>query len=128
MADSSGAWVFYVAQNGTAVALNVVPDGEASIVATVGSKLPSSMQGDKVLGLAAGASGKRPQVGVLSSNGTVYYSLYFSFWIDDNWSKPQRKSSYRNSSLILTFFKFKRYLFLLSQPTKPPVYPKEQQA
>ena len=93
-ADSSGAWVFYVAQNGTAVALNVVPDGEARIVATVGSKLPSSMQGDKVLGLAAGAStGKRPQVGVLCSNGTVYYSLYFSFWIGDNWSKPQRKFS-----------------------------------
>lgn len=50
------------------------------------------MQGDRVLGLAAGASsGNRPQVGVLSSNGTVYYSLYFSFWIDDSWSKPQRE-------------------------------------
>ncbi|KAL8792900.1 MAG: hypothetical protein Q9195_004477 [Heterodermia aff. obscurata] len=89
-ADSSGAWLFYVAQNGTAIALEVKPNGNDGISASVGSKLPSSLQGDRVLGLAAGAStGDRPQVGVLSSNGTVYYSLYFSFWIDDSWSTPQ---------------------------------------
>ena len=81
-----------MASNGTAVALLVVPNDNDGITASVGPKLPSSMQGDHVLGLAAGASsGDRPQVGVLSSNGTVYYSLQFSFLHDDTWSKPQRR-------------------------------------
>ena len=58
------------------------------------------MQGDRVLGLAAGAStGNRPQVGVLSSNGTVYYSLYFSFWIDESWSDPQRECQFERNYL-----------------------------
>ena len=91
-ANSSGAWLFYVAQNRTAIALTILPDGSAGITAAVRSQLPSAMQGDRVLSLAAGAStGKHPQVGVLVSNGTVYYSLYFSFWMGEAWSKPQRE-------------------------------------
>ena len=89
---SGEAYVFYVAQNGSAVALNILPDvAGVGIVASPGPKLPNSLQGGHILTLAAGITGSRPQVGVLTSNGTVYYNLYFSFFGNNSWTEPERK-------------------------------------
>ena len=96
---SGEAYVFYVAQNGSAVALNILPDVSGDgIIASPGPILPESLQGGRILTLAAGITGSTPQVGVLTSNGTVYYSLYFSFFRNSSWSEPERESS----SAILT--------------------------
>ena len=93
---SGEAYVFYVAQNGSATALNILPDVAGDgIVASPGQKLPESLQGGNVLTLAAGITGSTPQVGVLTSNGTVYYELYFSFFRNGSWSAPERESSIR---------------------------------
>lgn len=87
-----GIYVFYVASNGSALCLNV-DMGSDSISASPGPVLPSSLDGGRVLALAAGeASVGRPQVGVLMSNGTVYYDLFFSFLEHGSWSQPQRKT------------------------------------
>ncbi|KAL2042780.1 hypothetical protein N7G274_004539 [Stereocaulon virgatum] len=87
---SGEAYVFYVAQNGSAVALNILPDVSGDgIVASPGPKLPKSLQGGHVLALAAGITGSRPQVGVLTSNGTIYYNLYFSFLGNSSWTEPE---------------------------------------
>lgn len=88
---SGEAYVFYVAQNGSAVALNILPDDSGDgINASPGPILPKSLQGGHILALAAGITGSRPQVGVLTSNGTVYYSLYFSFFGNNTWTEPER--------------------------------------
>ena len=90
-----GAFVFYVAQNGSAACLSVSPDSSGGIVANPGPRLPSALQGGHVLALAAGDSSGgsqlTPQVGVLTSNGTVYYELFFSFFTNGAWSSPERK-------------------------------------
>lgn len=58
---SGEAFVFYVAQNGSAVALAITPDvAGTGIVATPGPALPSSLQGGHILGLASGITGSRP--------------------------------------------------------------------
>ena len=91
---SGEAYVFYVAQNGSATALNILPDDSGDgIVASPGQPLPESLQGGNVLALASGITGSTPQVGVLTSNGTVYYELYFSFFGNGSWSTPERESS-----------------------------------
>lgn len=93
---SGEAYVFYVAQNGSATALTIVPDVAGDgIVANPGPRLPDSLQGGYILALAAGITGSRPQVGVLTSNGTVYYSLYFSFFSNNSWTAPEREFSSR---------------------------------
>ena len=88
------AFVFYVAQNGSAQCLSVLPDGNDGIVARPGPTLPPTLQNGHVLTLAAGvssdSSGTRSQVGVLISNGTVYYDLFFSFFDNSTWSSPKR--------------------------------------
>lgn len=87
-----GLYVFYVASNGSAVCLSI-DIGSDSISASPGPILPPSLNGGHVLALAAGeASIGRPQVGVLMSNGTVYYNLFFSFLEHGSWTQPQRKS------------------------------------
>lgn len=89
---SGEAYVFYVAQNGSVVALSILPDTAGDgIVASPGPILPDSLQGGNILALAAGITGSRPQVGVLTSNGTVYYNLYFSFFGNDTWTNPERE-------------------------------------
>ncbi len=89
---SGEAYVFYVAQNGSARALSIHPDNSGDgIVASPGPTLPESLQGGHVLALAAGITGSRPQVGVLTSNGTVYYNLYFSFFGNNSWTDPERE-------------------------------------
>lgn len=91
---SGQAFVFYVAQNGSVESLLITPTSADSIVASPGPSLPSSLQGGHVLALAAGASDANnmvtPQVGVLTSNGTVYYDLYFSFFNNSAWTAPER--------------------------------------
>lgn len=91
---SGQAFVFYVAQNGSVESLTITPTSADSIVASPGPSLPSSLQGGHVLALAAGTSEARnkatPQVGVLTSNGSVYYDLYFSFFNNSAWTAPQR--------------------------------------
>lgn len=91
-AVNGAALVFYVTQNGTIECLSITPDSGAGIVANSGPALPQSMQGDHVLALAAGVAsygGKATsQVGVLLSNGTSYYNLFFSFLAHGSWSKP----------------------------------------
>ena len=90
---SGEAYLFYVAQNGSAIALAITPDVAGDgIVASPGPALPSSLQGGHVLTLASGITGSRPQVGVLTSNGTVYYNLYFTFFANNSWTEPERKS------------------------------------
>lgn len=93
--DSGAAFVFYVARNGIAKCLSVHPDNNDGIVARPGPVLPAGVQGDHILALAAGVSSSgghvHPQVGVLISNGTVEYSLYFSFFINGSWSQPERR-------------------------------------
>lgn len=89
---SGEAYVFYVAQNGSAMALNILPDNSGDgIIASPGLELPKSLQGGHILALAAGITGSRPQVGVLTSNGTVYYNLYFSFFGNNSWTDPERE-------------------------------------
>ncbi len=98
---SGEAYVFYVAQNGSATALNILPDDSGDgIVASPGPTLPESLQGGNILALAAGITGSTPQVGVLTSNGTVYYDLYFSFFSNGSWSTPERESSIRDCKYI----------------------------
>ena len=93
---SGEAYVFYVAQNGSATALSILPDDSGDgIVASPGQHLPESLQGGNILALASGITGSTPQVGVLTSNGTVYYELYFSFFRNGSWSTPERESSIR---------------------------------
>lgn len=91
---SGEAFVFYVAQNGSVESLTITPTSADSIVASPGPRLPSSLQGGHVLALAAGASDANnvvtPQLGVLTSNGTVYYELYFSFFNNSAWTPPER--------------------------------------
>lgn len=91
---SGQAFVFYVAQNGSVESLTITPTSADSIVASAGPSLPSSLQGGHVLALAAGASDAHnvvtPQVGVLTSNGSVYYDLYFSFFNNSAWTAPER--------------------------------------
>lgn len=90
---SGEAYVFYVAQDGSAVALNILPDVSGDgIVASPGPVLPKSLQGGHVLALASGITESRPQVGVLTSNGTIYYNLYFSFFGNSSWTEPERES------------------------------------
>jgi hypothetical protein len=90
---SGEAYVFYVAPDGSAVALNILPDVSGDgIVASPGPVLPKSLQGGHVLALAAGITQSRPQVGVLTSNGTIYYNLYFSFFGNNSWTEPERES------------------------------------
>jgi len=85
-------YVFYVASNGSAVCLSMDTDS-GRISASPGPVLPSSLNSGHVLALAAGeAFVGRPQVGVLMSNGTVYYNLFFSFLEYGSWSEPQRKT------------------------------------
>ncbi|CAF9911040.1 hypothetical protein IMSHALPRED_009905 [Imshaugia aleurites] len=90
---SGQAFVFYVAQNGSVESLTITPTSADSIVASPGPSLPSSLQGGHVLALAAGTSDANnvatPQVGVLTSNGTVYYDLYFSFFNNSAWTPPE---------------------------------------
>lgn len=90
---SGQAFVFYVAQNGSVESLTITPTSADSIVASPGPSLPSSLQGGHVLALAAGASDANtvvtPQVGVLTSNGSVYYDLYFSFFNNSAWTAPE---------------------------------------
>ena len=93
---SGEAYVFYVAQNGSATALNILPDVSGDgIVASPGQKLPESLQGGNILALASGITGSTPQVGVLTSNGTIYYELYFSFFTNGSWGTPEREFSIR---------------------------------
>ncbi|CAD6576831.1 MAG: hypothetical protein ASARMPRED_007895 [Alectoria sarmentosa] len=90
---SGQAFVFYVAQNGSVESLTITPTSADSIVASPGPGLPGSLQGGHVLALAAGASDAgnvvTPQVGVLTSNGSVYYDLYFSFFNNSAWTTPE---------------------------------------
>ncbi|MCJ1279240.1 hypothetical protein MMC21_007064 [Puttea exsequens] len=87
---SGEAFLFYIAQNGTAQALNILPDDNGlGIAASPGAPLPAGVQGGRILALAAGITGARPQVGVLTSNGTTWYNLYFSFYGTNSWSEPQ---------------------------------------
>ncbi|CAD6590287.1 MAG: hypothetical protein ASARMPREDX12_004243 [Alectoria sarmentosa] len=90
---SGQAFVFYVAQNGSVESLTITPTSADSIVASPGPGLPRSLQGGHVLALAAGASDAgnvvTPQVGVLTSNGSVYYDLYFSFFNNSAWTTPE---------------------------------------
>ena len=94
---SGQAFVFYVAQNGSVGSLTITPTSADSIVASPGPSLPSSLQGGHVLALAAGTSDAQnvatPQVGVLTSNGSVYYDLYFSFFNNSAWTPPERTCS-----------------------------------
>lgn len=86
-----GLYVFYVASSGSAVCLSI-DMGSDSISASPGPVLPSSLNGGHILALAAGeAFVGRPQVGVLMSNGTVYYDLLFSFLEQGSRTQPQRK-------------------------------------
>lgn len=91
---SGQAFVFYVAQNGSVESLTITPTSADSIVASPGPSLPSNLQGGHVLALAAGTSEANnvatPQVGVLTSNGSVYYDLYFSFFNNSGWTPPER--------------------------------------
>ena len=91
---SGQAFVFYVAQNGSVESLLITPTSADSIVGSPGPSLPNSLQGGHVLALAAGISEANnkatPQVGVLTSNGTIYYNLYFSFFNNSAWTAPQR--------------------------------------
>ena len=91
------AFVFYVAQNGSAQCVSVLPAENAGVVASPGPALPQSLQNGHVLALAAGVSSgggrTRSQVGVLISNGTVYYDLFFSFFSNRTWSSPERTFS-----------------------------------
>ena len=91
---SGQAFVFYVAQNGSVESLTITPTSADSIVASPGPSLPSGLQGGHVLALAAGGSDVNsvtiPQVGVLTSNGSVYYDLYFSFYNNSAWTAPER--------------------------------------
>ena len=65
---------------------------EDSITAKTGPLLPPALNDGHILALAAGeASIGRPQVGVLISNGSVYYDLFFSFLDNGTWSQPQRE-------------------------------------
>ena len=99
---SGEAFVFYVAQNGSAVALAIIPDVAGDgIVASPGPALPDSLQGGHILTLASGITGSRPQVGVLTSNGTVYYNLYFTFFGNNSWSEPERKYIQRQQTRAL---------------------------
>ena len=89
--------VFFVAENGNATVVNVTTDKNGAHLTTrIGDPLPSGVQGGHILTLAAGLSSVdgqvQPQVGVLTSNGTVYYNLLFSFFINGSWSNPQRES------------------------------------
>ncbi len=87
---SGEAFVFYVAQNGSAVSLAITPDASGDwVVASPGPALPSSLQGGHILALASGITGSRPQAGVLTSNGIVYYNLFFSFFGNNSWSDPE---------------------------------------
>ncbi|KAM0800040.1 hypothetical protein BDR22DRAFT_852673 [Usnea florida] len=90
---SGQAFVFYVAQNGSVESLTITPTSSDSIVASPGPSLPETLQGGHVLALAAGASDANnvvtPQVGVLTSNGSVYYDLYFSFFNNSAWTPPE---------------------------------------
>lgn len=91
------AFVFYVAANGSAQCLNITTNEDsAGINASPGPSLPDSLQGGHVLGLAAGDSSSggqvRPQAGILTSNGTTWYSLYFTFFTNGSWSVPERKN------------------------------------
>lgn len=62
-----------------------------SFTANPGSILPLSLNGGHILALAAGeASAGRSQVGILTSNGTVLYNLFFSFLDNGSWTWPQR--------------------------------------
>ena len=74
-----------------------MPDESLGIVAEPGPRLPAGVQGGHVLTLASGTASSngeiRPQVGVLTSNGTPEYSLYFSFYGNGTWSRPERKFS-----------------------------------
>ncbi|KAG8533740.1 uncharacterized protein KY384_001481 [Bacidia gigantensis] len=84
------AFVFYVAQNGSAECINIIPDGSGGIVASNGPQVPFGVEGGHVLALAAGnAEGGEqtgPQVGVLTSKRTTYCNLYFSFFTNGSWS------------------------------------------
>ena len=92
---SGEAFLFYVAQNGSAIALAITPDVAGDgIVASPGPTLPKSLEGGHILALASGITGSRPQVGVLTSNGTAYYNLYFSFFGNNTWTEPERKSTH----------------------------------
>lgn len=87
----TGAYAFFVADNGTAACLNITIDQD-SLSASPGPTLPKSLEGGHILALAAGeASPSRPQVGVLTSVGTVYYNLYFSFLEHGSWGAPMCK-------------------------------------
>ena len=87
--------MFYVASNGSAQCLNVTADDSGGIEASPGPSLPIGVQGGHVLALAAGDSSSggqvRPQAGILTSNGTTWYSLYFTFFENGSWSTPERK-------------------------------------
>ncbi|KAL6721965.1 hypothetical protein ACLMJK_001070 [Lecanora helva] len=86
---SGEAFLFYVSQNGSAIALAITPNAAGDgIVASPGPALPKSLQGGHILSLASGITGSRPQVGVLTSRGTVYYELYFSFFTNNSWTEP----------------------------------------
>lgn len=93
---AGAAFVFYVAQNGSAACLSVLPDQNDAIVASPGPTPPDSIQGNHIQGLAAGVSSSngtvRSQMGVLTSEGTPYYSLFFSFLVNGSWSAPERTS------------------------------------
>ena len=124
------AFVFYVAANGSAQCLNITAnENSAGIVASPGPSLPASVQGGHVLALAAGDSSSggqvRPQAGILTSNGTAWYSLYFTFYTDGSWSTPERKNipypPTKNISLILP--QFKQSLSLPFPPTNNPPFP-----
>ena len=123
---SGEAYVFYVAQNNSAVALNILPDVSGDgIVASPGPILPNSLQGGHILALAAGITGSRPQVGVLTSNGTIYYNLYFSFFGNSSWTEPEREcpQSGTRSMEILMIAQSKQFwfpLFLLQNKSYIP--------
>ena len=83
--------MFYVASNGSAVCLSMIMDSD-SVNAKPGPVLPPSLNGGHILALAAGEpSVGRSQVGALTSNGTVYYSLFFSFLDNGSWTQPERE-------------------------------------
>ena len=94
------AFVFYVASNGSVECLNVTASSSGGINASPGPRLPSGVQGGNVLALAAGDSSistggqPRPQAGILTSNGTLWYSLYFTFFVNGSWSSPERKRTF----------------------------------
>ena len=107
----------------------MTPDNSDGIVARPGPSLPAGVQGGNVLTLAAGVStgsNVRPQVGVLTSNGTAEYYLYFSFFANGAWGRPE--CQYITACTIqgqanLVFQQYKPSSFLLFQPISNLAYP-----